>query len=297
MAMSLAGQNEKQRVASGSALAAVGLTLFKLVIGFMTGSLGILAEAAHSGLDLIAAIMTAAAVRFSDKPADKNHLYGHGKIENLSALLETLLLLFTCLWIITSAIRRLRSGNIEIEVSPWSFIVMLTSIAVDVSRSRMLSRAAKKFRSQALEADALHFNTDIWSSAVVILGLLGVKFGMSHPALHWMVYADAVAAIVVAVIVVIISVRLGRRTVAGLLDEAPEGLCEQVSKIVLGVPGVRGCRQIRARHSGSQLFIDLVILADGTQSLQKAHALTEQVGRAIRDILPETDVTVHPAPS
>jgi len=292
----IAGQREKQQAATNSAIAAVSLTVFKLVIGFLTGSLGILAEAAHSGLDLVAAIMTAAAVRFSDKPADENHLYGHGKIENLSALVETLLLLLTCVWIMHSAVVRLRSGKIDIEVSLWSFVVMLTSIGVDLSRSRMLSRAAKKFHSQALEADALHFSTDIWSSAVVILGLVGVKVGEGRSDLHWLAYADAVAAILVAIIVVIVSIRLGRRTLAGLLDEAPEGLRERISETVSHVPGVRGCRNVRARHSGPMLFIDLVILVDGRQPLQDAHALTEQVERAIQDLLPEADVTVHPEP-
>jgi cation diffusion facilitator family transporter len=290
------GHKEKQWAATSSAIAAVGLTLFKLVIGFLTGSLGILAEAMHSGFDLMAAIMTAAAVRFSDKPADEDHLYGHGKIENLSALVETLLLLVTCVWIITSAVARLRSGKIDIEVSLWSFVVMLTSIGVDLSRSRMLSRAAKKFHSQALEADALHFSTDIWSSAVVILGLISVKVGEGRPGLHWLAYADAVAAIIVAVIVAIVSFRLGRRTLAGLLDEVPSGLREQISAAVRGVPGVRGCRNVRARHSGPTLFIDLVILVDGSQSLADAHRLTEQVERAIEQLQPEADITVHPEP-
>jgi cation diffusion facilitator family transporter len=290
------GQEEKQWAANSSAIAAVGLTLFKLVIGFLTGSLGILAEAAHSGLDLVAAIMTAAAIRFSDKPADENHLYGHGKIENLSALVETLLLLLTCVWIVKSAVGRLQSGKIDIEVSLWSFVVMLTSVGVDVSRSRTLSRAAKQFHSQALEADALHFSTDVWSSAVVILGLLAVKVGERRPPLHWLVYADAVAAIVVAVIVVVISIRLGRRTLAGLLDEAPTGLKEHISEAVSAVPGVRGCRNVRARHSGPSLFIDLVILIDGSQSFEQAHDLTHRVERAIQAIHPEADVTVHPEP-
>jgi len=292
----ITGHKEKQWAANSSAIAAVGLTAFKLAIGFLTGSLGILAEAAHSGFDLIAAIMTSAAVQFSDKPADEDHLYGHGKIENLSALMETLLLLVTCVWIVISAVGRLRSGKIDIEVSPWSFVVMLTSIGVDLSRSRMLSRAAIKYHSQALEADALHFSTDIWSSVVVILGLVSVKIGEGRPGLHWLAYADAVAAIMVAAIVVIVSLRLGRRTLAGLLDEAPAGLREQISGVVRGVPGVRGCRHIRARHSGATLFIDLVILVDGQQSLSDAHRLTEQVERAIQDAQPEADVTVHPEP-
>ena len=168
---------EKQAAALGSLLAAVGLTAFKIVVGVATGSLGILAEAAHSGLDLVAAGLTFIAVRLSGRPADREHLYGHGKIENLSALAETLLLLLTCAWIVWEAVHRLRVHHTEIQVTVWSFVVMLTSIVVDVSRSRVLSRAAIKFHSQALEADALHFTTDVWSSSVVVVGLAAVKAG------------------------------------------------------------------------------------------------------------------------
>ena len=182
------GAHEKKSVAISSVIAAVGLTGFKLIVGFATGSLGILAEAAHSGLDLMAAVMTFLAVRISGKPADPNHLYGHGKVENLSALFETLLLLVTCIWIIYEATHRLLFHTTDLEVNYWSFTVMITSIVVDISRSRMLYRAARKYNSQALEADALHFSTDIWSSGVVILGLflreaqrVGTEFSISAP--------------------------------------------------------------------------------------------------------------------
>jgi len=203
---------EKQSAALSSLLAAVGLTILKLVVGVWTGSLGILAEAAHSGLDLVAAGLTFLAVRFSGRPADRTHLYGHGKIENLSALSETLLLLLTCAWIVWEAVGRLRFHHAQVEVTVWSLAVMLTSIAVDISRSRMLARMAKKYNSQALEADALHFRTDVWSSAVVIVGLLSVKTGL------W--WGDAVAALGVSALVVWVSVQLGRRTVDALLDTA-----------------------------------------------------------------------------
>lgn len=292
----IAGQKEKQWAANSSAIAAVGLTVFKLVIGLLTGSLGILAEAAHSGLDLAAAMMTVAAVRFSDKPADESHLYGHGKIENLSALLETLLLLLTCGWITHSAALRLRSGRVEIEVTLWSFAVMATSITVDFSRSCMLYRTARKFNSQALEADALHFSTDIWSSAVVILGLTGVKLGQWRPRLQGLAYGDAVAAILVALIVAYISARLGYRAVSHLLDAAPAGMKERIVQSVLAVPGIRGCRQVRLRYSGARMFIDLQVLIDGQQTLREAHDLTEQVERSIQRVVPEADVTVHPEP-
>ncbi|MEJ2556675.1 MAG: cation diffusion facilitator family transporter, partial [Anaerolineae bacterium] len=164
-------EKEKRSAALSSVLAAVLLTGLKLVVGLLTGSLGILAEAAHSGLDLVAALVTFFAVRLSDRPPDKRHLYGYGKVENLSALVETLLLLVTCIWIIYEAIERLFFKSVEIEASFWAFGVMAVSIVVDISRSRILYRAARKHNSQALEADALHFSTDIWSSSVVIVGL------------------------------------------------------------------------------------------------------------------------------
>ncbi len=164
-------EKEKRGAAMSSVVAAVFLTLIKVIVGLMTGSLGILAEAAHSGLDLVAALVTFFAVRLSDQPPDREHLYGHGKIENLSALIETLLLLITCVWIIYEAIQRLFFKHVEIEASLAAFAVMVISIVVDVSRSRLLYKMAHKHKSQALEADALHFSTDIWSSAVVIVGL------------------------------------------------------------------------------------------------------------------------------
>ena len=168
---------EKKVVAMTSVAAAVFLTGIKLIVGLMTGSLGILAEAAHSALDLVAAVITFFAVRISDRPADDSHPYGHGKVENLSALAETFLLLLTCVWIVYEAVRRLFFEDIHVDPNLWAFLIMGLSIVIDFSRSRALGRVAKKYGSQALEADALHFSTDIWSSAVVIVGLALVKFG------------------------------------------------------------------------------------------------------------------------
>ena len=187
-------------------LAAVFLTVTKTVVGVMTGSLGLLAEAAHSGLDLVAASVTWFAVRLSDQPADRGHHFGHGKVENLSALFETLLLLATCAWIVWEAIHRLVHRHVEVETSIWAFLVVAISIVVDVHRSRMLYAAARKHHSQALEADALHFSTDIWSSAVVFVGLAAVAASkVLGPQWAWLARADAVAALGVACIVVLIS--------------------------------------------------------------------------------------------
>ena len=290
-------EKQKYNAALSSVFAAVGLTGFKIVVGVLTGSLGILAEAAHSGLDLAAAAMTCMAVRISGRPADRDHLYGHGRVENLSALAETLLLLITCVWIIWSAARRILSGRIEIEVNAWSFLVMLVSIAVDFSRSRMLYKAAKQYRSPALEADALHFSTDIWSSAVVILGLLCMKFDQWRPGWDFLHYADAAAAIFVALIVAWVSVQLGRRSLDELLDKAPAGLEDEVKRIAESLPRVVNCHNVRIRASGPSLFIDLHILMEGGQTLPQAHTLTEDIERTIQDRIANADVTVHPEPA
>jgi cation diffusion facilitator family transporter len=287
---------EKQSAALSSLLAAIVLTVFKIVVGVLTGSVGILAEAAHSGLDLVAALMTFLAVRISGRPPDATHLYGHGKVENLSALLETLLLLATCAWIVTEALHRLQFHVGHIEVNVWSFVVMLTSIALDASRSRLLYRVAKKFNSQALEADALHFQTDIWSSSVVIVGLIAVKIAEWFPRFAWLRAGDAIAALGVSAIVVWVSIQLGRRTVDALLDTAPAGLDGRIAEAVEAVPGVYGCHNIRIRPSGPALFIDLHVVADGALSLAQAHVLTEVIEAAIHSVAPGADVTVHAEP-
>src|SRR5215472_14441259 len=194
-------QAEKQSVALNSILAAVAITGLKVVVGVTTGSLGILSEAAHSGLDLVAAAITYFSVRVSDRPPDANHQYGHGKVENFSAFIETALLLATCIWIVYEAVKRLFFHSVEIEPSVWAFVVMGMSIITDVWRSRRLQRVAEKYDSQALLADALHFSTDIWSSSVVILGLLLVLAGRDYN-ISWLAKADPIAALFVACIVV-----------------------------------------------------------------------------------------------
>ncbi|MFH1143673.1 MAG: cation diffusion facilitator family transporter [Candidatus Eisenbacteria bacterium] len=292
----LAGR-EKSRAALSSVVAAVGLTALKLSVGIVTGSLGILAEAVHSGLDLVAAIITLLAVRISGQPADKGHPYGHGKVENLSALFETLLLLATCVWIVYEAVERLFFRPVHVDATIWAFIIMAVSIIVDISRSRLLYRVARKYHSQALEADALHFSTDIWSSAVVILGLVCVVIADRAPQLAFLHKADSVAALFVAGIVVYISVKLGIRSIRPLLDTAPEGLAEQVTAAVAAVPGVVDCHNVRVRYSGAHVFVDAHVSVDGRQTLAEAHRLTEEIEMEICRILPQADVTVHPEPA
>ncbi len=284
---------EKSRVALTSVIAALFLTGFKIVVGISTGSLGILAEALHSGLDLVAALMTFIAVRISSKPADASHPYGHGKVESFSALFETLLLVLTCVWIISEGIQRLFYKKVEIDPSLWAFLVMILSIAIDYGRSRALMRAAKQYKSQALEADALHFSTDIWSSLVVILGLAMVRLGQGSPYEAYLGRADAVAALGVALIVLWISGRLGKETIDVLMDRAPSGLITRITEAALSVPGVMDCRRVRVRSVGPVIFADIVVGVSRTAPLDQAHAIASLVEQKVRGIEQKADVVVH----
>ncbi len=291
------GEKEKRAAALSSVAAAVLLTGLKLAVGLLTGSLGILAEAAHSSLDLVAALVTFFAVRLSDRPPDERHLYGHGKIENMSALVETLLLLVTCVWIIYEAVQRLFFKSVEIEASLWAFGVMAVSIIVDTSRSRILHRAARKYNSQALEADALHFSTDIWSSSVVIVGLglvwLSERLG---PEWGWLARGDAVAALLVAIIVVFVSLQLGRRSVAVLLDAAPPGLAERLAAEAGRVPGVEMVGPVRVRQVGGSTFVDLTVDVDRSASLEEAHQIATAVDQQLGSLVHGGDIVVHVDP-
>jgi cation diffusion facilitator family transporter len=279
---------EKVKVAFSSLLAAVFLTLTKLVVGVITQSLGILSEAAHSAFDLGAAAITYFTVKVSDKPADEGHHYGHGKFENLSALIEAILLLVTCGWIIYESFRRLIFKSVEIRVTPVSFAVMILAILIDLSRSTVLSRVAKKYQSQALEADALHFRSDIYSSSVVILGLIFVRIGFP--------IADPLAALGVAILVIYASIRLSKRTIDVLLDRAPEGLEQKVRTVVEGIPEINSISRLRLRKAGNRYFLDMNISVKKDSTLEKAHQITNQIEEKIATLLPNSDVIVHTEP-
>ncbi len=287
---------EKRLVAASSLAAAVLLTGTKLGIGLWTQSLGILSEAAHSALDLVAAAVTLWAVRVSSRPPDHDHPYGHGKVENLSALFETVLLLVTCVWIIYEASERLFFGEpVHVDANVWAFLVVILSIIVDFTRSRALKKAADKYSSQALEADALHFSTDIWSSAVVFLGLAGVLLG-ERLKIPWLVHADAVAALGVAMIVVWVSLRLGKKSVDDLLDSVPKGLQEQVFETARRVPGVEDVTRLRLRRSGPEIFADVTLAVKRGAAFEQAHDIAHNVEAAVDAALPNADVVVHVEP-
>ena len=288
-------RSEKRTVAGNSVLAAFAITTLKIVVGLTTGSLGILSEAAHSGLDLVAAIVTFFSVRVSDKPADADHQYGHGKVENFSAFIETGLLLLTCVWIIYEAVIRLFYRHVEIEPSVAAFAVMLLSMGVDFWRSRALGRIAVKYDSQALEADALHFSTDIWSSGVVILGLALVALGRKYK-VDVLRDADPISALVVAGVVVNVSWRLARKTIDALLDAAPIGVRNQIVDAVSRVAGILEVDRVRIRRAGNRYFADLSIGLARNVTFQRSEQMAEMVTKAVHSILPDADVVVRSIP-
>jgi cation diffusion facilitator family transporter len=285
-------QREKKHVALNSIFAAIAITVLKVVVGITTGSLGILSEAAHSALDLVAAAVTYFSVRVSDKPADAEHQYGHGKIESFSAFVETGLLLLTCLWIVYEAGKRLFFHSVEIEPTVWAFAVMGASIVVDTWRSRRLRRIANKYDSQALQADALHVSTDIWSSTVVVVGLVLVLLGRKY-SLPWLMKADPIAALIVACIVVYVSSRLARQTIDALLDAAPKGVRAQIIQEVYRVDGVLAVDRVRIRRAGSRYFVDVAVAMSRNVTFQKSEQMANEVAARIRKLLPDADVVVN----
>ena len=286
---------EKQAVALSSVVAAIFLTSMKMVVGVLTGSLGILSEALHSALDLVAAVETYLSVRVSDKPADLSHPFGHGKIEALSAFIETALLFITCGWIIWEAIRRLFFRQVHVEPTIWAFGVMFISITVDTFRSRALFRVARKYNSQALEADALHFSTDVYSSTVVLLGLILVYIAEQRK-IFWLRDADPVAALVVAGIVVYISLLLGKRTVDALVDAAPQATSLRIAELVSNIPGVLNLDRIRTRQSGARLFVDLRLTLESNIPLEHAKTVADMVESEVHQLFPTSDVVIHTNP-
>ncbi len=283
-------QSKAQRAAKTSLLAALCLTLLKLVVGWQTHSLGILAEAAHSALDLIAAAITVWAVKVSSLPADEDHHFGHGKIENISALAETFLLWLTCVWITFEAVSRLLGKtHPEIEPTVWAFLVIIISIVVDFFRSRDLYKTAQETHSQALAADALHFHSDIYGSIAVLIGLVGVLFGFQS--------ADGIAALLVAGWTFMTSIKLVRESFDQLMDKAPEGAEQKIKSIINDLKDIKGMPLMKVRKSGPALFINLTISLDKSMSFESAHNITEILEESIRSSFgPETHISVHAEP-
>lgn len=296
--MIAARQNEEAREKRGAALLSVGsavlLVSLKAFLVLRTGSLGVLSEALHSGLDLLAAVITFLSVRVSDEPADERHPYGHGKFENFSAFVETALLLLTALYIIYEAFDRLFFHSVHIQPSLTAILVLFAALAIDVTRARALKRVAQKYSSDALEADALHFSTDVWSTIVVISGI-GLVWAGETWNLPWLAYADALAGLAVAAIILWVGAQLGKRTLDALLDVAPKGLQQEIAMAVGRMDGVLDVDRVRVRRAGNRHFVDATVSVARTASLEQVHALSDAIEKRIGEIVP-SDVMVHAEP-
>jgi cation diffusion facilitator family transporter len=285
---------EKKRAALLSVGSATLLVSLKAFLVFRTGSLGVLSEALHSGLDLLAAIITFLSVRMSDLPADEKHPYGHGKVENFSAFVETGLLILTAAYIVYEAFNRLFFRSVHIQASVTAFVVLFCALAIDLTRARALKNVAKKYSSEALEADALHFSTDVWSTTVVIAGIALVWAGETWN-VPWLAYADALAGLAVAAVILWVGSRLGRRTLDALLDAAPEGLQQEIARAVGRMEGVLDVDRVRVRRAGNRHFVDATVSVARTASLEQVHALSDAIEKRIGEIVP-ADVMVHAEP-
>ena len=285
---------EKKQAALLSVGSAIVLVSLKAFLVLRTGSLGVLSEALHSGLDLVAAVITFLSVRVSDQPADERHPYGHGKFENFSAFVETALLLITALYIIFEAFERLFFRAVHIQPSLTAVIVLTFALIIDMTRARALAGVVKKYPSEALEADALHFSTDVWSTIVVIAGI-GLVWAGETWNVPWLIYADALAGLGVAGVILWVGSQLGRRTIDALLDTAPQGLQQEIARAVSRMDGVLDVVRVRVRRAGNRHFVDATVSVPRTASLEQVHQLTEAIEKRIGEIVP-ADVMVHPEP-
>lgn len=297
-------KSAKRSAAALSVGAAAVITLLKLGTGLLTGSLGMLSESAHSGIDLIAAAITLFSVQAADRPADEEHNYGHGKIESLSAFVETGLMAGSCVWIVYEAVHRILSRtHLSLPVTVWPFVVLGMSIGVDYSRSRTLQRVAAEQRSDALAADAVHFGTDIWSSLAVLAGLAATKLGerLQIPALE---LADPLAALVVSAIILKVSWSLARQTVDTLLDATPAKGSASSSQVRRGlirdlgaIDGVLSVDRLRTRRSGPSYFADVTLAMPRNLTFQRSEQITLAATAAVQRVLPDADVVVHSVPT
>jgi len=285
---------EKKRAALLSVGSAVVLLSLKTFLVARTGSLGVLSEALHSGLDFLAAIITYLSVRMSDQPADEGHPYGHAKFENFSAFVETALLLITAVFIIYEGIDRLFFHHVHIQPSIIALLILLVALSIDITRAKALGHVARKYHSEAIEADALHFSTDVWSTIVVIAGIGLVWAGESWH-LPWLVYADSIAGLAVAGVILWVGSRLGRRTLDALVDAAPEGLRQEIARAVARMEGVLDVDRVRVRRAGNRHFVDATVSVARTTSLEQVHALSDAIEKRIGEIVP-ADVMVHAEP-
>jgi cation diffusion facilitator family transporter len=279
----------QRRTALVSVVAACALIALKLSTGLVTHSLGLVSEAAHSGTDLVAALLTFFAVGVAVRPADSGHQYGHGKAEHLAALAEGVILVAASVAIIWRAIDRLVNGGTSVRATWYALLVVGVVICIDVTRTVASRRGAREYSSPALASNALHFGSDLAGSLAVLLGLLLVRAG--HPR------ADAAAALFVAVLVLLAAARLMRRNVDVLMDRAPADAEEAARQAIVGLKPPVQLRRLRMRQAAGRFFADVVIGVAYDAAVPQGHAAADAVERAVQAALPEADVVVHVEPA
>lgn len=280
--------NVKSRVAAISVFASAGMAAAKLVVGIAIGSLALISEALHSSVDVVATIITWMVVRVSDRPADEEHHYGHGKLESISALGVIAMLYVLAGGILVESYSRLREAVPPPTISAIPFIVLLVDIVVNFWRARALHRAAHDTKSQALEADALHFASDVLGSVAVIIGLALSGLGYA--------WGDAAAAIAVAIMIALLGLRLARSTLETLLDRAPEGASERAAAAITAVPGVLDIDRLRVRMVGSTYFIDATVKVPRTHPIDRVDEIKRRAQDAVAKILGDADLTFTAVP-
>ena len=280
--------SEKQSVALFSMLASAGLAALKFIAAVMTGSLGLLTEAIHSLVDFGATVLTLFAVKWSSQPADDDHQFGHAKIESVAALIETMILFGTSIFIAYQAIVRLLTTHDNLTLKWWAFAILIFSIVVDLNRSRALRKTAKLTSSAALTADATHFESDMWSSLAVLIGLVGVWFGF--------LWADSVVALLVAAYIAWVAWELGNGTLNTLLDAAPAGVAAMIREIAEKQNGVLAIRQLRIRPAGATLFVNLDVNVPRLLNLSNIAELKASLVREIQTKQPSADISITTNP-
>jgi len=285
----------KRKVTLNSMAAAALMTVLKLAAGLMSGSLGVLSDAAHSALDLVGVTLTFFSVRVSDRPADEGHTYGHAKFENLSAFAETGLMAVSCAWIIWEAMQRMFTHTLTLHHSLWPVLVLLMSIAVDWWRSRRLQHVAEQTGSPAIATDAFHFASDIWSTVAVLAGLGASWIGM-RMGIGWLRYADPCAAVLVSLMILRMTLHLGRETVAVLMDEVPAETRQRLVDEVATVDGVLAVEQARVRRAGASYFADLTLALPRRFTFEHTGELVRAATEAVHRALPTADVVIHTVP-
>jgi cation diffusion facilitator family transporter len=278
----------KQRVAAISILASGSMAAAKFIVGVLVGSIALVSDALHSLVDLIATIITWIVVRIADRPADAKHHYGHGKLESLSALGVTALLYVLAGGIVVESFGRLREGAQPPTLSAAPFAVLIVDIAVNYWRARVLHKTAMETKSHALEADALHFSSDVYVSLAVIMGLALAALGFN--------WGDAAAAIAVACIISLLGLSLARSTVQALLDRAPEGVAERVEAAIRDIPGVVDVERVRVRNVGPRHFVDTTVHVARTLPIDRINEIKQHAHDVVNRMVTDADLSFTAVP-